>query len=66
MVQGAFRIILKVAGTKVKIVGKERIPKDTAVLYVGNHRRFFDILIIYSLVPGLPVDYPLSLYLLLQ
>ena len=53
MVQGAFRIILKVAGTKVKIVGKERIPKDTAVLYVGNHRSFFDILMIYSLVPGL-------------
>lgn len=53
MVKGAFWIILKCAGTKVTVIGKDRIPKDKAVLYVGNHRSYFDILIIYSLVPGL-------------
>ncbi len=49
----AFTIILKVAaGTKITIIGKERIPKDTAVLYIGNHRGFFDILLIHTLAPG--------------
>lgn len=52
-VQKAFKIVLKLAGTEVTAIGKERIPKETAVLYVGNHRSFFDIVIIYSLVPGL-------------
>lgn len=54
MVQGGFKCILKAcSATKTTIIGHERIPKDQAVLYVGNHRSFFDILIIYSLVPNL-------------
>lgn len=54
MVQGGFWCILKIcSATKTTVIGRERIPKDQAVLYVGNHRSFFDILIIYSLVPGL-------------
>lgn len=54
MVQGGFWCILKVcSGTKTTVIGRERIPKDQAVLYVGNHRSFFDILIIYTLVPDL-------------
>lgn len=54
MVQGGFRCILKFcSGTKTTVIGRERIPKNQAVLYVGNHRSFFDILIIYTQVPGL-------------
>ncbi len=50
----AFTIILKIAaGTKITIIGRERIPKDTAVLYIGNHRSFFDILLIHTLAPGM-------------
>lgn len=53
-VQGGFKCILKLcSATKITVIGRERIPKDQAVLYVGNHRSYFDILIIYSLVPDL-------------
>jgi len=47
IVQWAFRVILKIAGTQTIIIGEDHIP-DEPVLYVGNHRSFFDILITYS------------------
>ena len=40
------------AGMTVTVRGKEKIP-DTSVLYVGNHRSYFDILVGYTTVPGL-------------
>ena len=48
IVQFMFKLILFVAGTKVTVIGEDRIPKDTPVLYVGNHRSYFDILLTYS------------------
>lgn len=48
IIKGAFRICLFVAGTKVTVIGKENIPRDTAVLYVGNHRSYFDTLLTYD------------------
>ena len=48
IVQFMFRLILKVAGVQVTVKGEENIPKDQAVLYVGNHRSYFDILLTYS------------------
>ncbi|MFQ8841288.1 MAG: lysophospholipid acyltransferase family protein [Clostridium fessum] len=33
--------------------GYENIPQDRPVLYVGNHRSYFDILVGYTTVPGL-------------
>ncbi len=51
-VRGAFKTFLFLAGTKITVIGKENIPKDTAVLYVGNHRSYFDIIISQVLVPG--------------
>ncbi|MDO5416054.1 MAG: lysophospholipid acyltransferase family protein [Lachnospiraceae bacterium] len=53
IVQFMFRLILKISGVKVKVEGWENIPKDQAVLYVGNHRSYFDILVGYTTVPGL-------------
>ncbi|MDY3919308.1 MAG: lysophospholipid acyltransferase family protein [Candidatus Limivivens sp.] len=53
MVQGAFKLILFLAGTKVTVIGEENVPKDQPVLYIGNHRSFFDILLTYSRCPGL-------------
>lgn len=44
--QWAFRVILRISGVKVTVIGKENIP-DEAALFVGNHRSFFDILILY-------------------
>ena len=52
-VTDTFRVIRFLAGAKVTVIGKERIPDDSAVLYIGNHRGFFDIIILYTLVPGL-------------
>lgn len=53
IVKWAFGVVLFVAGTKVTVLGEENLPKDRSVLYVGNHRSFFDIIINYRLVPGL-------------
>lgn len=53
VIQGVFRFVLKLAGVQIQIEGLERIPKDQAVLYVGNHRSYFDILTGYVTVPGL-------------
>ena len=47
IVQGVFKFILWEAGTKVTIIGEENVPKDTPVLYIGNHRSYFDILLTY-------------------
>lgn len=52
-VQWIFRVVLKIAGVKISVKGKENIPADRAVLYVGNHRSYFDILVGYTTVPGL-------------
>lgn len=53
IVQIMFRFILRIAGVKIKVEGMQNIPKDQAVLYVGNHRSYFDILVGYVTVPGL-------------
>ena len=45
-VQWGLRVILWLAGTKITVIGKENMP-DEAALYVGNHRSFFDVLILY-------------------
>lgn len=47
IVQWGFRMLLKGAGTKVTVIGKENIPEEAA-LFVGNHRSFFDIIITYT------------------
>lgn len=53
VVRIVFRLVLFISGAKITVVGKERIPKDTTVLYAANHRSFFDILLAYSEVPTL-------------
>lgn len=51
IVNWAFRWVIRLAGTKVIAIGEENIPKDSAVLYVGNHRSYFDIVLTYVRVP---------------
>lgn len=51
-VKFAFKIIVFIAGTKVIVKGLENVPKDEAVLFVGNHRSFFDIIISGSMLPA--------------
>lgn len=51
IVNWAFRVCLWITGVTVTVRGEENVPKDTAVLYVGNHRSYFDILLTYVRVP---------------
>ena len=46
IVQWGFRVILRICGVKITVIGKENMPEEAA-LYVGNHRSYFDILIMY-------------------
>lgn len=52
VVQAMFRLLIRITGSTVTVKGRERIPEG-AVLYVGNHRGYFDILVGYTSVPGL-------------
>lgn len=52
VVQAMFRMLIRLTGSTVTVKGRERIPEG-AVLYVGNHRSYFDILVGYTSVPGL-------------
>lgn len=52
IMKGAFSFILFVCGAKVTVLGREKIPTDTPVLYVGNHRSYFDIIVLYRYVVG--------------
>ena len=52
MVQWAFNCMLKMTGVEVTVIGEENVP-DEPVLYIGNHRSFFDILLTYTRCKGL-------------
>lgn len=51
IVNWAFGVCLAITGVSVTVIGEENVPKDKAVLYVGNHRSYFDILLTYVRVP---------------
>lgn len=51
IVKWAFRVCIKLSGTTVTVIGEENVPTDSSVLYVGNHRSYFDILLTYIRVP---------------
>ena len=52
ILQGFMRFALFLAGTKVTVIGKEKIPTEEPVLYVANHRSYFDIPLLYINCPG--------------
>jgi len=47
LVQWAFKVLWNIAGVQLTVIGEENIP-DEPVLYIGNHRSLFDIVIAYS------------------
>lgn len=53
IVQHALRIIMFLSGVKLEVIGEENVPKDEPVLYIGNHRSYFDIVVTYARVPRL-------------
>lgn len=47
IVQWGFNTILKITGVEITVIGEENVP-DEPVLFIGNHRSYFDILITYA------------------
>ncbi len=56
IVNWGFRVCLFLAGTEIDVRGEQNVPKNEPVLYICNHRSFFDILLTYVRVPG-PTGY---------
>lgn len=53
IVQAVFKFIVWETGVKLDVTGEENIPEGVPVLYIGNHRSFFDVVITYARTPGL-------------
>ena len=43
--------ILKICKVDLSVEGLEEIPEKEAVLFIGNHRSYFDIVVAYSILP---------------
>lgn len=46
----ALQLVKLFSGLRLEVKGLERVPTDEAVLYIGNHRSYFDIVINYLTV----------------
>lgn len=51
IVQAEFRFLLRITGADVTVIGEENVPKDKPVVYIGNHRSYYDILLTYCRCP---------------
>ncbi len=49
----AFRIILFISGVKNTVIGRDNVPKKEPVLYISNHRSYFDVVVAYASIPTL-------------
>ncbi len=47
--------LLKIAGAKVIVNGRENIPKNTACIYIANHRSQFDIPLMLTQIDEKPI-----------
>lgn len=53
IVQWGFKVVRFIGGIKTTVIGYDKIPKNEPVLFVGNHRSIFDVVIAYSMMPNL-------------
>lgn len=47
-----FMVVEKLSGSRITVIGAERIPVGEPVLYIGNHRSFFDIIYMFNRSAG--------------
>jgi len=54
LVGWALKTVGWISGVKLTLIGEENIHQDVPVLYVGNHRSFFDVVMTYPIIarPG--------------
>lgn len=53
IVQWGLKCVAFISGVKLTVIGEENVPRDEPVLYIGNHRSFFDVVVTYARCPGL-------------
>ncbi len=53
IVAWAFGVVAFLAGVKYEVRGYNNIPKDKAVLFIGNHQSFFDVVLGYHICPAI-------------
>ncbi len=46
------RMLLRLASTRVHVIGKENVLKDKPQIFMANHQSDFDILIVLAHIPG--------------
>ena len=51
IINWGFRCVAALSGSKTTITGKENIPEDQPVVFIGNHRSYYDIIIGYPHMP---------------
>ena len=52
IVAWAMGMVAFLGGARYELHGYENIPKDQAVLFIGNHQSFFDVVLGYHLCPA--------------
>lgn len=53
IVQWGLKCVAFISGVRLTVIGEENVPRDEPVLYIGNHRSFFDVVVTYARCPGL-------------
>ena len=53
VVQSVFKLVVRITGVKLTVIGEENVPTDKPVLYVANHKSIFDVVITYARCPRL-------------
>ena len=53
IVQWGLKCVAFISGVKLTVIGEENVPRDEPVLYIGNHKSFFDVVVTYARCPGL-------------
>ena len=53
IVQFGFWLVRLPMGIRLDVIGRENIPAEGPVLFIGNHRSYLDVVLVYPLLPRL-------------
>ena len=52
LVSGAARVLLRLTGTRLTVLGLDRLPGDRPLVLVANHASYLDGLVLMAALPG--------------